>query len=92
MDSQMEQREFLSQKGEFIGAIRLPHSTFRANAGTEVITDIVMIAGQMAGRFAICRSGYWRKNSLARRKWISNSGKLSSPLSAMSISGRGPIC
>jgi len=43
MDSQMEQREFLAQKGEFIGAIRLPHSTFRANAGTDVVTDIVMM-------------------------------------------------
>ena len=43
MDSQMAQRDFLSKKGEFIGAIRLPHSTFRANAGTDVVTDIVIM-------------------------------------------------
>ena len=43
MDSQMEQREFLAQKGEFIGAIRLPYSTFRANAGTDVVTDILVM-------------------------------------------------
>ena len=43
LDSQMEQREFLAKKGEFIGAIRLPHSTFRANAGTDVVTDILMM-------------------------------------------------
>ena len=43
MDSQMEQREFLAQKGEFIGAFRLPYSTFRANAGTDVVTDILIM-------------------------------------------------
>jgi N12 class adenine-specific DNA methylase len=43
MDSQMAQRDFLAKKGDFIGAIRLPHSTFRANAGTDVVTDIVIV-------------------------------------------------
>jgi N12 class adenine-specific DNA methylase len=43
MDSQMEQRAFLAQKGEFIGGIRLPYSTFRANAGTDVVTDILVM-------------------------------------------------
>ena len=36
-------RETLSSKTEFLGAIRLPNTAFKKNAGTEVTTDIVML-------------------------------------------------
>jgi len=36
-------RETLSQKTEFLGAIRLPNTAFKKNAGTEVTADIVML-------------------------------------------------
>jgi len=47
MDSTL--RETLSQKTEFLGAIRLPNTAFKKNAGTEVTTDIVMLRKLRAG-------------------------------------------
>ena len=34
-------REYLAKRAELIGAIRLPNNAFKANAGTEVTTDIL---------------------------------------------------
>ncbi|MBQ9347200.1 MAG: N-6 DNA methylase, partial [Oscillibacter sp.] len=34
-------REMLAQKADLLGAIRLPNNAFKANAGTEVTTDIL---------------------------------------------------
>ena len=36
-------REYLAPKTELLGAIRLPNTAFKQNAGTEVTTDIVML-------------------------------------------------
>jgi N12 class adenine-specific DNA methylase/predicted O-methyltransferase YrrM len=36
-------REYLSNRVELLGAIRLPNTTFKKNANTEVTTDIVML-------------------------------------------------
>ncbi len=36
-------RKYLSQRAELIGAIRLPNSTFKASAGTEVVSDILFL-------------------------------------------------
>ena len=36
-------REYLAQRAELIGAIRLPNNTFQRNAGTEVTTDILFL-------------------------------------------------
>jgi len=36
-------RETLASKAELLGAIRLPNTAFKKNAGTEVTTDIVML-------------------------------------------------
>ncbi len=36
-------REYLADRANFIGAIRLPNNAFRRNANTEVTTDIVML-------------------------------------------------
>ena len=41
MDANAQDREFLAEKADLVGAIRLPNSAFKANAGTEVTTDIL---------------------------------------------------
>ena len=38
-----EIRKYIAQRAELLGAIRLPDNTFRANAGTEVTTDILFL-------------------------------------------------
>ena len=38
-----EVRKYLAQRAELIGAIRLPNNAFRANAGTDVVTDILFL-------------------------------------------------
>ncbi len=38
-----EVRKYISQRAELLGAIRLPDNTFRANAGTEVTSDILIL-------------------------------------------------
>lgn len=36
-------RQYLAQRAELLGAIRLPNNAFRANAGTDVVSDIVFL-------------------------------------------------
>ena len=36
-------RKYISQRADLIGAIRLPNNTFKANAGTEVTSDIIFL-------------------------------------------------
>ncbi|WP_308527412.1 helicase-related protein [uncultured Oscillibacter sp.] len=36
-------RKYLAQRAELLGAIRLPNDAFKANAGTEVVTDIIIL-------------------------------------------------
>lgn len=44
MDARDESvRRYLAERGELLGAIRLPNNAFRANAGTEVVTDIIFL-------------------------------------------------
>ena len=38
-----EVRKYIAQRDELLGAIRLPDNTFRANAGTEVTSDILIL-------------------------------------------------
>ena len=44
MDSKnSDARRYLAQRAELLGAIRLPNSAFKANAGTEVVSDIIFL-------------------------------------------------
>ena len=36
-------RKYLAQRAELLGAIRLPNTAFKANAGTEVVSDILFL-------------------------------------------------
>ena len=44
MDSKnSDARRYLAQRAELLGAIRLPNNAFKANAGTEVVSDIIFL-------------------------------------------------
>ena len=36
-------RQYISERAEFLGAIRLPNTAFKGNAGTDVVSDIVFL-------------------------------------------------
>ena len=36
-------RKYIAQRADLLGAIRLPNNTFKANAGTEVVSDIIFL-------------------------------------------------
>ena len=38
-----EVRKYIAQRAELLGAIRLPNNAFRANAGTDVVSDIIFL-------------------------------------------------
>jgi N12 class adenine-specific DNA methylase len=52
-------REYLAPKTELLGAIRLPNTAFKQNAGTEVTTDIVMLRKLHPGETP--RGPVWRE-------------------------------
>ncbi len=39
----LEVRKYIARRAELLGAVRLPDNTFRANAGTEVTSDILIL-------------------------------------------------
>lgn len=44
MDKQSPKvRQYIAQRAELLGAIRLPNNAFKANAGTEVVSDIIFL-------------------------------------------------
>lgn len=43
-------REYLADRADLIGAIRLPNTAFKANAGTEVTTDILFLQKRSPGQ------------------------------------------
>ena len=38
-----EVRKYLAERAQFLGAVRLPNNAFKANAGTEVVSDIIFL-------------------------------------------------
>ena len=36
-------RKYIAQRADFLGAVRLPNNAFQANAGTNVVTDIIFL-------------------------------------------------
>jgi hypothetical protein len=43
-------RDYLAQRADLLGAIRLPNTSFKANAGTEVTTDILFLRKRAPGK------------------------------------------
>jgi len=44
-------RKWLSERADLVGAIRLPNNAFKKNAGTEVVTDIIVLRKKDGTRF-----------------------------------------
>jgi N12 class adenine-specific DNA methylase len=42
-------RKYLAERGDLVGAIRLPNTAFKGNAGTEVTTDIIFLKKRAPG-------------------------------------------
>lgn len=43
-------RHYIAQRADLLGAIRLPDSAFKSNAGTEVVTDILVLKKREEGK------------------------------------------
>ena len=43
-------RRYLAERADLVGAIRLPNTAFKANAGTEVTTDILFLQKRAPAR------------------------------------------
>jgi len=65
MDSSKSQetRELIAEQGEMIGAIRLPDTTFKAAAGTEVVADIIFIRKYDIGETKILDQSFVKSKS-----------------------------
>ena len=51
LDKQMPRfREYLAEQMDLVAAVRLPHTAFKRNAGTEVVTDIIFLQKREAPR------------------------------------------
>lgn len=42
-------REWMAERADLLGAVRLPSGAFRANAGTDVITDVIFLRKRLPG-------------------------------------------
>ena len=64
-------REYIARRAEFIGAIRLPNTAFKALAGTEVTADILFLK-KRAGQISLSRDNMpdWINTEMQRGKWI----------------------
>ena len=59
-------RHYIAQRADLLGAIRLPNTAFKSNAGTEVVTDILILKKRAEGtpyggeQFENTGSHHWR--------------------------------
>jgi hypothetical protein len=59
-------RKYLAEHADLVGAIRLPNTAFKENAGTEVTTDIIFLRKRLPGEEPGDSSWVIRKKSPAR--------------------------
>ena len=52
-------RRYLAERADLVGAIRLPNTAFKANAGTEVTTDILFFQKRAPGNIVLGEA--WRE-------------------------------
>ena len=58
MDSKDDRaRKYIAERAELLGAIRLPNNAFKANAGTDVVSDILFLQKRENARASQSRSG-----------------------------------
>ena len=64
-------REYIARRAEFIGAIRLPNTAFKALAGTDVTADVVFLKkGERPIELDRMNLPSWIETDLDRSKWI----------------------
>ena len=51
-------RKYLAERAELVGAVRLPNTAFKDNAGTEVTADILIFAEERAQKLILSLTGY----------------------------------
>ena len=65
-------REYIARRAEFIGAVRLPNTAFKALAGTEVTADIVFLKKRAVPmQLDRANTPSWIQTDMERGKWIS---------------------
>lgn len=52
-------RKHMAERADLLGAIRLPNSAFRANAGTDVVSDIIFCRSVTAPRISSPHGCSW---------------------------------
>ena len=50
-------RRFMAERADLLGAIRLPQTAFKANAGTEVVTDVLFLRKKVPGEMVPGKKG-----------------------------------
>ena len=53
-------RSFMAERADLVGAIRLPQTAFKQNAGTDVVTDVIFLRKKVAGE-AFAHGQDWLK-------------------------------
>ena len=79
MDKQdAKAREYIAQRCELLGAIRLPNNAFQANAGTKMNTDILFLQKLEAPRILGKELPEWVKtDELLRQEYTNDKGEIS---------------
>ena len=67
---------YLAQRGELLGAIRLPNDAFRANAGTDVVSDILFFQKR---EHPVDVVPSWVEWTRPRREWCSTATLWTTP-------------
>lgn len=52
-------RDYIAERADLLGAIRLPQSAFKANAGTEVVTDVLFFRKRVPGENPLASAQPW---------------------------------
>lgn len=67
-------RKYLADRADLLGAIRLPQTAFKENAGTEVVTDILFLRKRMSGDNAPISASISIARSLTIDAWLLSAG------------------
>lgn len=73
-------REYLAERADLLGAVRLPNNAFKANAGTEVTTDIIFLQKRESLRdFSKDKKPNWVQTSVNQRNIEMNNYFIDNP-------------
>jgi N12 class adenine-specific DNA methylase len=61
-------REWIEDRADFLGAVRLPNTAFRQNAGTDVVTDVIFLRRRLPGEPSKSRPWLKSEQKTVKRK------------------------